>query len=229
MIKVVEATGRTTEEAVAAALEQLSDINSSLTQSDVQVELLEKAKAGFFGIGSTPAKVRVTYTLTTDERAKDFLEGLLEHMGVEGKVEATMTSDDTLEMNITGENMGVVIGRRGDTLDALQYITSIAVNRDEDTHIRVSLDTENYRKKRQESLEKLAVKVADRVLKYKRSVTLEPMSSYERRVIHSTLQSYNGVSTYSMGSEPNRKVVIAMAGAGKGGRKRQRKAVKEEE
>jgi len=227
MIRVVEATGKTVDDAVAAGLQMLSDVNANLTASDVEVELLEKPKAGFFGIGSVLAKVRLTYTLKPDERAKSFLEGLLKHMGVDGTVESRMAEDDVLEMNISGENMGVVIGRRGDTLDALQYITSIAINRGEESHIKVALDTENYRKKRQESLENLAKKVAERVLKYKKSVALEPMSAYERRVIHSTLQGFSGISTYSTGSEPNRKVVVTLVGAQKGGKKRQPKKAEE--
>ncbi len=213
MIKTVEATGKTTDDAVAAALRSLMEINPDVTAADVEVELLERARAGFLGIGSSNAKVRVTYEMKPLESAKIFLSGLLERIGVTGFVDGEMTEDGTVALNITGENMGVVIGRRGDTLDALQYITSIVVNRSERDHVRVTVDTENYRKKREESLEALARKVAARVLKYKKNVTLEPMNANERRVIHSTLQGMRGITTYSMGNEPNRRVVVALAGS----------------
>jgi spoIIIJ-associated protein len=212
MIKIVETTGKTTDEAVAAALRLLSELNPDITASDVEVELLERARSGFLGIGSVNAKVRVSYELPPVESAKAFLSGLLERMGVSCFVDGSMT-DDGISLNITGENMGVVIGRRGDTLDALQYITSIVTNKGVKEHLRVTVDTENYRKKREESLETLAHKVAGRVLKYKKSVTLEPMNANERRVIHSALQGTRGISTYSMGSEPNRRVVVSLAGA----------------
>lgn len=136
--------------------------------------------------------MRVTYEMKPLESAKIFLSGLLEHIGVNGFVDGVVTEEGTIALNVTGENMGVVIGRRGDTLDALQYITSIVVNRGGKEHVRVTVDTENYRKKREESLEALAHKVAGRVLKYKKNVTLEPMNANERRVIHSALQGTRG-------------------------------------
>ena len=213
MIKTVEATGKTTDDAVAAALRSLMEITRDIAGENVEVELLERARAGFLGIGSCNAKVRVTYEMKPLENAKIFLSGLLERIGVSGFVDGEVTEEGTVALNITGENMGVVIGRRGDTLDALQYITSIVVNRTEKEHVRVTVDTENYRKKREESLEALARKVAGRVLKYKKNVTLEPMNANERRVIHSTLQGMRGITTYSMGNEPNRRVVVALAGA----------------
>jgi len=213
MIKIVETTGKTTEDAVAAALRQLRQISPEITEADVDVELLERARSGFLGIGSSPAKVRVTYDMQPLESAKIFLSGLLEHIGVEALVDVEVNEEGTVALNVSGDNMGVVIGRRGDTLDALQYITSIVVNRTEKEHIRVTVDTENYRKKREESLQALARKVAARVLKYKKNVTLEPMNANERRVIHSTLQGMRGITTYSMGNEPNRRVVVATAGA----------------
>lgn len=213
MLKTVEATGKTTDDAVAAALRSLMEINPDITEADVDVELLERARSGFLGIGSSNAKVRVTYEMKPLESAKIFLSGLLEHIGVNGFVDGMVTEEGTIALNVTGENMGVVIGRRGDTLDALQYITSIVVNRGGKEHVRVTVDTENYRKKREESLEALAHKVAGRVLKYKKNVTLEPMNANERRVIHSALQGTRGVTTYSMGNEPNRRVVVALAGS----------------
>ncbi len=204
MVKTIEVTGKNTEEAVKVALEQLG-----ATRDEVTIEEIQKAKSGFFGLGSSEAIIRVTYNATPTDHAVSFLEGLLTRMGVTATVEALPAEEGTVKLNISGENMGVVIGRRGDTLDALQYITSIAVNRGEPNHIKVTIDTENYRMKREETLINLANKVAGRVLKYRKNVTLEPMSSYERRVIHSTLQDVQGVSTYSTGSDPNRRVVVA--------------------
>jgi len=212
MIKTVEASGKTRDDAVKAAMDLLRAELSEIDEANAQIELLEKGRSGFFGIGSTEAKVRVTYKLTPTQNAVEFVKGLLDHMDISAQIHAEMT-DDALTINLSGENMGVVIGRRGDTLDAIQYLTSIAVNRGEESHLKITIDTENYRKKREESLENLAKKVAARVLKYKKNVTLEPMSAYERRVIHSTLQSFKGITTYSTGNEPNRRVVVALAGA----------------
>ena len=204
MAKRVEATGKTTEDAIQAALAELG-----CAREDVTVEELVKPRSGFFGIGAIEARVAVTYNPSPAERAREFLTGLLEHMGVEAEV-VEVPAEEGIAFDIRGENMGVVIGRRGDTLDALQYITSIVVNRGADEHIKLTIDTENYRKKREESLANLANKVAARVLKYRKSVTLEPMTAYERRIIHSTLQNTRGVTTFSTGSEPNRRVVVSL-------------------
>ena len=216
MIKKVEATGKTRDDAVAAAMRVLMEINPDITEVDVDVELLERSKTGLFGIGRTDARVCVSYDMPPEEAAKSFLRGLLDHIGVDCVIDAEPTADG-INLNITGDNMGVVIGRRGDTLDALQYITSVVVNRDAKDHIRVTVDTEGYRKKREESLESLAQKVAARVMKYKKNVTLEPMNANERRVIHSALQDIKGITTYSLGSEPNRRVIVALAEARTGG------------
>ncbi len=204
MAKRVEATGKTVEEAIQAALAELG-----CSREDVTVEELVKPRSGFFGIGAIEARVAVTYNPSPAEHAREFLTGLLEHMGVEAEV-VEVPAEEGIAFDIRGENMGVVIGRRGDTLDALQYITSIVVNRGADEHIKLTIDTENYRKKREESLANLANKVAARVLKYRKSVTLEPMTAYERRIIHSTLQNTRGVTTFSTGSEPNRRVVVSL-------------------
>lgn len=204
MFKRVEAVGKTTEDAIKAALAALG-----CSREEAVIEELVKPRSGFFGLGSVEAKVAATYTYKPAEVASEFLTGLLERMGVEATIEE-VPCEEGIALDIRGENMGVVIGRRGDTLDALQYLTSIVVNRDQDEHIKVTIDTENYRAKREESLQNLANKVASRVMKYKKSVTLEPMTAYERRVIHSTLQNTRGITTFSTGSEPNRRVVVAL-------------------
>ena len=218
MVKTIEKSAKNRDEATLAAMRELWQINPDIREEDVQIELLEKGKAGFFGLGSVDAKVRVTYKYKPEECAKAFLEGMIANMGVAGYVDCTVDEEGTINANITGENLGVVIGRRGDTLNALQYLTSIVTNRDESEHVRVNVDTENYRKKREESLKTLSHKVASRVLKYKKNVTLEPMNANERRVIHAELQNVKGITTYSLGSEPNRRVVVALAGprGGKG-------------
>jgi spoIIIJ-associated protein len=142
-----------------------------------------------------------------------FIDGLLKEMGVEGHaVQQPTVYADQLRMEIVGSDMGPVIGRRGDTLDAIQYLTSLVINKETTDHIRLSLDTENYREKRSESLERLARKMAGKVVKYHKPMTLEPMNPFERRIIHSTLQDYRGVTTYSTGTEPGRRVVIAPEG-----------------
>ena len=142
--------------------------------------------------------------------AREFLESTLSQMGIEAELEITQT-DEALEIVVSGENMGRVIGKRGETLDALQYLTSLVVNKDKEEYIRINLDSENYREKRTLALEKLADKVADKVLRNKRSLTLEPMNAFERRVIHSRLQGNEKLTTYSIGEEPSRRIVVSLA------------------
>ena len=143
-----------------------------------------------------------------EERIEIFIKGLLEHMGSDAVPHAVNTGDDTYLVDLVGENLGILIGRRGETLDAIQQLTSYSVNRT-GSRVRVQLDAENYRAKREQSLERLANKVAGKVVKYRRSVTLEPMNAYERHVIHTALQEVPGVTTYSTGVDPNRRVIVA--------------------
>ena len=150
-----------------------------------------------------------------------FISGLLEQMGIKAEVKVCeQLVADQLRLEIVGEDMGPVIGRRGDTLDAIQYLTSLVMGRVTEEHVRLSIDTENYRVKRAESLERLARKMAGKAVQYRKPMVLEPMNPYERRIIHSTLQDYEGVTTYSTGSEPGRRVVIAPEGARRGSRPR---------
>ena len=150
-----------------------------------------------------------------------FISGLLEQMGIKAEVKVCdQLIADQLRWEIVGEDMGPVIGRRGDTLDAIQYLTSLVMSRVTEEHVRLSIDTENYRVKRAESLERLARKMAGKAVQYRKPMVLEPMNPYERRIIHSTLQDYAGVTTYSTGSEPGRRVVIAPEGARRGYRPR---------
>ena len=265
----IDVTGKTEDEAIRKALEQLH-----MDRDDVSVEILERAKSGFLGIGSSPARVRVTYGQEEPEapavpvqpekkpeprpqpipqpkpeqpktrkpeppkapvkapeppkaaqapaaapeqsvlddnarRITEFLTGLLEHMDSPAQVQVTETEKGRYSVVLEGQKLGQLIGRRGETLDAIQQLTNYAVNSGREKRIRVHVDAENYRAKREQSLESLACKVAAKVTRYRRSVTLEPMNAYERHVIHAALQDVPGVNTYSIGSEPNRRVVVS--------------------
>ena len=146
---------------------------------------------------------------TVEARIETFMKGLLEHMGSDAVPSATQISEDTYAVELIGNNLGMLIGRRGDTLDAIQHITNYSVNHGQGKRIRINVDAENYRKKREESLVKLAEKVAGKVVKNRRNITLEPMNAYERHVIHAALQDYPHVTTYSTGTEPGRRIVVA--------------------
>lgn len=265
----IDVTGKTEDEAIRKALEQLH-----MDRDDVSVEILERAKSGFLGIGSSPARVRVTYGQEEPEapaapvqpekkpeprpqprpqpkpeqpktrkpeppkapvkapeppkaaqapaaapeqsvlddnarRITEFLTGLLEHMDSPAQVQVTETEKGRYSVVLEGQKLGQLIGRRGETLDTIQQLTNYAVNSGREKRIRVHVDAENYRAKREQSLESLARKVAAKVTRYRRSVTLEPMNAYERHVIHAALQDVPGVNTYSIGSEPNRRVVVS--------------------
>ena len=204
MTKMIEVSGKTEEEAIAAGLEQLGK-----TRDEVSVEVVERSKKGVLGIGRTDAVVRLSYEVadTQRDRVERYLRGLLDCMGIEADIEITEREGGGLVANLSGSAMGAVIGRRGETLDAIQHLVNYSVNRGSEK-MHISVDAENYRSKREESLVRLAEKMAAKAVKYKRSMALEPMNSYERHVIHTALQSYPGVSTASTGVEPNRRVVV---------------------
>ena len=263
MIKYLEKSGRTMEDAIAAALAELGR-----SEEEISVEVLERAKSGFLGIGAQPALIRVSYEVPDEPAAEKkeapapkkaekkpeakkaeekkpeakkteakkteekkpapkkeapapvdedaefaavraFISGLMERMGVEADIEISRRDNGGINVNLSGSGMGAIIGRRGETLDAIQHLTNYVVNRDSDKHMHISVDAENYRAKREESLTKLAEKMAEKAIKYKRSMALEPMNSYERHVIHTALQNYEGVTTSSTGVEPNRRVVVS--------------------
>ena len=278
MIKFIDMMGKTEDEAIRRALEQLG-----LERDDVSVEILERAKSGFLGIGGSPATVRVSYddgqpepkpepvkpepksaapkaekkpvycaeVLQKEVRAREkqereakrgerraepkaekaprepaelgeeirdekseqirtFLSGLLEHMDAKAEVKVYEVEKNRYKVILEGEKLGALIGRRGETLDAIQQLTNYSINRGgESKRARVQIDAENYREKREESLERLAQKVAGKVVKYRRNVTLEPMNAYERHVIHTALQDTQYITTFSIGTEPNRRVVVS--------------------
>ena len=254
MLKWIEATGRTEDAAVQNALAELG-----LDRDSVSVEVLERARSGFLGFGSSPAKVKVTYEVPDEEpvvkaapaaeeavipaapveeetsapaaeeaspapqpvvnakgvdledRIRAFLSGLLDHMGVEAEINISPKTENGVLVTLEGPKLGALIGHRGETLDAIQQLTNYAVNRGRTHRVRIHIDAENYRAKREESLKRLANKVAAKVVKYRRNITLEPMNAYERHVIHETLQDYPDVITYSTGTEPNRRTVVAFS------------------
>ena len=276
MEKTMIATGKTIDLAIEEALTQLG-----LTRDDVSVQVLATPKAGFLGLGGTPAKVEVTYEApdpkpisalgsasrskpkvkkveapkaeevpapkaepkkeapkaeekpavapkaeekpaapkapkvyapaeagSVEEKIEKFLKGLLEHMGSEAVPHCVKAEDNTYNVDLVGADLGYLIGRRGDTLDALQHLANYSINRSVEGHIRINVDAEEYRAKREDSLCRYARKKAQQVLKARRRTTLEPMNAYERHVIHSALQDMDRITTYSVGTEPNRRVVI---------------------
>ena len=267
MLKWIEATGRSEDAAVQNALAQLG-----LDRDSVSVEVLERAKSGFLGFGSAPAKVKVTYEVPdeeapapqpepvppkqpdpapapkaapeavrepvpekavpaaapaapaaeaapapaaqsgdVEERIRAFLSGLLAQMEVQADIVIAPRTENGILVTLEGQKLGALIGHRGETLDAIQQLTNYSVNRGRAHRVRVHIDAENYRAKREESLRRLAKKVAMKVVKYRRNITLEPMNAYERHVIHETLQDTPDVITYSTGTEPNRRTVVAYA------------------
>lgn len=227
-------TNRTTEKSAKSINEAvelaLAELNAS--REDVDIEIIEEGSKGFLGLGAKNAVVKVTLKSTTvtapksetktpvipkasqaisdnaSVSAKTFLENLFAAMNLDVTVSVSLDGD-MMTVNLEGDNMGIVIGKRGDTLDSLQYLTSLVVNKNSEDYIKVTIDTENYREKRAEALVALSKRLADKVTRTGKKFTLEPMNPYERRIIHSNLQSSETVTTFSVGTEPYRKVVIA--------------------
>lgn len=201
----ITVSGKTVEEAIEAGLRQLD-----LPEERVKVNILEQAAKGLFGlIGSKDARVELEVLPDAIEESIRFLEEVFVSMNQKVKIER-IDEDEHVRFNFHGEDMGILIGRRGQTLDSLQYLVNIVANRYADKHLRIILDAENFRERRRQTLEQLAQRLADRVIRSRREVVLEPMSPLERKVIHSHLQNHPKVKTYSKGDEPNRKVVIAL-------------------
>jgi len=204
-LKRTEKTAKTVEDAINLALEELG-----ATRSQVEIEVLDEGSKGLFGIlGGTQARVIVTKKDSPADKATAFLSELFLSMGIRVQIDADFDGD-VLNINLSGSDMGIIIGKRGDTLDSIQYLTSLVVNSGKGSYIKVTIDTENYREKRKEALEALAVRIANKVERTGRRHTFEPMNPYERRIIHSKLQSYENVTTYSIGEDPNRKLVVVL-------------------
>lgn len=206
MENTIEKTGKTVQEAIDEALAELN-----VDEGRVNIEVVDEGTKGLFGRGGTKAKIIVTLKEPIVEKAINFIADVLEKMNISAEYEVE-EDDESILIRVSGEDIGIIIGRRGETLDSLQYLTSLVANKNRDNYKRIIIDIENYRQKREETLVRLANRLADRVMKYKKDVTLEPMSPYERRIIHSTLQEFSGVDTYSVGEDPNRKVVITLKG-----------------
>jgi len=202
----IEKSGKTVEEAVEEALQILK-----CERSQVDITVLEAGSKGFLGLGSKLAKVLVAKKPGPQTRAMEFLKEMTVLMGISIGIEID-TSDDARHMNVNliGDNLGILIGKRGQTLDCIQYLLNLVVNKGDMPYISITLDTENYRTKRKEALENLARNLAKKVKAQRKSVILEPMNPYERRIIHATLQSDRQISTYSQGDEPFRNVVISL-------------------
>ena len=204
-MNLIETTGKTVEEAIELGLKELKK-----KKEHVKIEVVEAPNKGFLGIiGSKLAKVRLTVVENPEEDAKSFLREVFSTMAIETEIETNIEGNN-LSITLVGPNMGVIIGRRGQTLDSLQYLVSLVVNKKRDEYLKVFVDTENYREKREETLIRLANKMAKKAKKIGKTVVLEPMNPYERRIIHASLQNNPFVQTYSEGDEPYRKVVITL-------------------
>ena len=204
-MNLIETTGKTVEEAIEMGLAELKK-----SKEQVKIEILEKPTKGFLGIlGSKLARVKLTVVDHPEEDAKNFLTDVMKSMGIEAEIKVQLV-EENLNVQLEGPNMGVIIGRRGQTLDSLQYLVSLVVNKNREKYLKVFIDTENYREKREETLIRLANKMARKAKKIGKTVVLEPMNPYERRIIHSALQGSPFVQTYSEGDEPFRKVVITL-------------------
>ncbi len=207
-MEYLEFTGKTLDDALTNATVKLG-----VTSSEIKYEVVEEGSNGFLGIGSKDAVIKVALASNEDpkEVATEFLNGVFEAMQLEVNISMEFDEvDNCLSIDLAGPEMGVLIGKRGQTLDSLQYLTNLAVNRSSDNYTRVKIDTEDYRRRRKETLENLAKNMASKVKRTKKSVTLEAMNPYERRIIHSAIQNDNSVTTHSEGEEPYRYVVITL-------------------
>lgn len=213
-MKSLERTGRTVEEAVEAALAELG-----VSRDQCEVEILEEGNKGLFGLlGARPARVRVTVKAASEqpeqgeqdavERGRVFLSGLLERMNVPAAVETRVDDDGTVIMNVTGSDLGVVIGARGQTLDAVQYLVNVVANKDAPSRVRIVVDAEGYRERRAEAVRRMALRAAEKAKAAGKRVRLDPMSAVERRLVHLALRDDDQVETRSEGTEPYRRVVI---------------------
>lgn len=197
---------KTVDEAIEDALLELK-----VKREDVEIEVLEEASKGILGlIGVKDAKVKVTVVKNLAKLAQEFLDKLIKSMDIIAEVDVVEEADKLLVeiSEVNPRDKGILIGKRGNTLDSLQYLLSLHINKDNDQYKKVILDIEGYREKREQTLIRLAKRMADKAIKNKRVVKLEPMNPYERRIIHSSLQDYEGVTTYSEGRDPYRRIVI---------------------
>lgn len=202
----IEVSAKTVDDAITEACQKFS-----VTSDKLEYEVVEEGSSGFLGIGAKNAVIRAKVKSSVKDIAKEFLDNVFEAMNLTVVVNIKYDEiDNTMDIDLSGDEMGVLIGKRGQTLDSLQYLTSLVVNKDVENYIRVKVDTENYRKRRKDTLENLAKNIAFKVKRTKRPVSLEPMNPYERRIIHSALQGDRYVTTHSEGDEPFRRVVVTL-------------------
>ena len=205
-MEFVEFTAKTVDDAITAACQKFL-----VTSDKLEYEVIEEGSTGFLGFNSKPAKIKAKVKESIEDKAKNFLEDVFAAKKMTVVIDVTYDElEGFLDVDLRGDDMGVLIGKRGQTLDSLQYLVSLVVNKEAEEYIRVKVDTENYRKRRKETLENLAKNIAYKVKRTKRSVSLEPMNPYERRIIHSALQNDKYVTTHSEGEEPFRHVVVTL-------------------
>ena len=203
---MITVSAKTVDDAITKALIELETTSDKLVY-----EVVDKGSAGFLGIGAKPAIIRARKEVTLEDKAVGFLKQVFEAMSLPVEIQVSYNDEEKeMSINLVGEDTGILIGKRGQTLDSLQYLVGMVVNKGSEGYIRVKLDTENYRSRRKETLETLAKNIAYKVKRTKRSVSLEPMNPYERRIIHAALQNDKYVTTRSEGEEPFRHVVIAL-------------------
>lgn len=207
MIRYIETTGRTKEEAVEKAASELN-----IDPSQLEIELIEEGTKGFFGFGAKDFKIKASIIDNYEQRINDFLNGIFRVLDIDAEI-LIKKSGDTAKVKIMGDSAGQLIGRRGESLDALQLLLGLAVNKAHTEYVKVLLDIEDYREKREQSLIRYANKMARTAAKQRKNIKLEPMNPYERRIVHSALQNDTYVTTYSEGEDPYRKVVISVKGS----------------
>lgn len=205
-MEFIEVSAKTVDDAITEA-----SIKLGTTSDKIEVEVIEKGSTGFLGIKSKPAIIKARKKNDMVDNIREFLENVFSAMNMEVTIDIKKAEDDKVyEVELSGKEMGLLIGKRGQTLDSLQYLTNLAVNKHSDGYIKVKLDTEDYRQRRKDTLENLAKNIAYKVKRTKRPVSLEPMNPFERRVIHSALQGDRYVETHSEGEEPFRHVVVTL-------------------
>ena len=205
-MEFIEISAKNVDDAITQATVQLG-----ITSDQLEYEVLDKGSTGFLGIGSKNAVIKARKKFSIDENVVEFLSSIFDAMKMEVEILVAVNEEEhIIEVELKGDDMGILIGKRGQTLDSLQYLTNLAVNKHSDEYYKVKIDTEDYRKRRKETLENLAKNIAYKVKRTKRSVSLEPMNPYERRIIHSALQNDKYVTTHSEGEEPFRRVVVTL-------------------
>lgn len=204
-MEYIEVSGKTVNDAITESLVKLGT-----TSDKIEYEVIEKGSSGFLGIGSRPAVIRVRKKSTIEDVIRDFLSDMFREMHMDVAISISKNEvENTIDVDLKGDEMGILIGKRGQTLDAIQYLVNLAANKKSEEYVKVKVDTEDYRNRRKETLENLAKNIAYKVKRTKKPISLEPMNPYERRIIHSVLQNDPFVSTHSEGDEPFRYVVVS--------------------